>query len=353
VNRGWIAWLLVACAPDGVGVDVVTDPECGNGVVELGEQCDVSSPGCQQCTVVPGYRCENNSCTMICGDGVLCEGKRDRACDMTGYWAARETDYTRDTVIGALQTSSAWSLYRFEQTGDDFKVVEHLECGVHVSGSANVDTTGGTLRALLYRNRMDAMSSHGARRGTSAAVDGGCSVTFDRWYKVRGVAESFLPADFASKPELTTLTPLPAVDDPVKSTTFPKAAEDWDADGTPGVAFRISGFANGVRNTVQRDLHEYATTKAIAASSLIVQVPGQYDLQEKVLHVSECGNGCALIASVANAARDVPVKLTLSFIGRTPGSPRVSAVLAGPPRAKLDADLTTCARVRQILPHAP
>lgn len=355
-------WLFSpsGCASDSVAADESTEPECGNGVVESGEQCDVESPGCVRCGVVPGFTCTTSECAVTCGDGVVGTGAacadphRDTDCDLTGYWAVRETDYTRDTVVGALQTSSTWQLYHFQQMGDSFEVVEQIECGVRVTGSVTVDETGGTLRALIYRNRMDGKSPHGARRGTSTAVTGGCAVTFDRWYKARGVAEdTFLPVDFATKPTLAELPPLPSVDDPVKATAFPPEAQDWDGDSIPGVAFRISGFVNGVRNTAQRDWREFATfaDKPVPARALQFTIPGVFDLQEKVLSASQCGGLCSLVVAPANPARDVVARMTLSFIGKTLGGPRVASIVAGMPRMSLDNDLATCARVRLMLPH--
>lgn len=352
--------LVAACASDAVPVDPDTEPECGNGVVESGEQCDVESPGCVRCGVVPGWTCTSSECAMTCGDGVVGTGaacadpQRDTECDLTGYWAVRETDYTRDTVVGALQTSSTWQLYHLQQTGDAFEVIEQIECGVHVTGSVTVDETGGTLRSLIYRNRMDAQSPHGARKGTSKPVAGGCAFTFDRWYKVRGVSETtFLPADFAARPALGDLAALPSVPDPVKANSFPPEAEDWDGDLVPGVAYRLSGFANGVRNTVQRDWREFATFvgKPVPARALVFTVPGTFDLQEKVLSATQCGGLCSLVAALANPARDVVARMTLSFIGKSFDGKRVSSILAGVPRRSVDDDLATCARVRQLLPH--
>lgn len=353
-----IAWC--GCASDSVPVDVTTEPECGNGVIESGEQCDVESPGCLRCGVVPGWTCAASGCTTICGDGVVGTGtacadaRRDSDCDLTGYWAVRETDYTRDTVVGALQISSTWQLYHLQQVGEAFEVIEQIECGVHVTGSVTVDETGGTLRSLIYRNRMDAASPRGARKGTSKPVAGGCAFTFDRWYKVRGVSETtFLPADFAARPALADLPALPSVPDPVKANSFPPEAEDWDGDRIAGVAYRISGFANGVRNTVQRDWREFATfvDRPVPARALVFTVPGTFDLQEKVLSATQCGGLCSLVATPANPARDVVARMTLSFIGKTSEGSRVASIVAGVPRRSLEDDLATCARVRLLLPH--
>lgn len=349
----------VACASDAVLLDTGADAECGNGTLEPGEACDVDSPGCQGCVVVPNWTCDATTCTQLCGDGVLPTGgtcdapKRDTDCDLTGYWAVRETDYTRDSILGSVQTSSTWYLYRLEQSGTDFHIADEIECGVHVTGSAVVDSTPGTLRGLLDANRMDASSPHGARHGTSKPANGGCAITLDRWYKIRGATDAFLPADFTTSPTLASLPALPSVDNPVTSTAVPDGSTDPDGDGIPGVSYAITGFVNGTRNAAQRDWKEYATASgtSVPAAALVLAIPGAFDMQENVLRVTGCGGGCALIGSAAHAATDLHGRLSLSFIGKTFGSDRVSRVVAGKPRESLDADLTTCANVRLVLPH--
>lgn len=347
-----------ACASDAVLRDTGADAECGNGRLEPGEACDVESEGCLGCVVVPTWSCDASGCTHVCGDGVLPTGgscdapKRDTACDLTGYWAVRETDYTRDSILGGIQTSSTWYLYRLEQTGDDFHIVEEIECGVHVTGSAVVDSTPGTLRGLLYANRQDALSPHGARHGTSKPASGGCAVTLDRRYKIRGVTEAYLPADFSQNPALSTLLPLPSVANPVTGTEVPAGSVDTDGNGIPGVAYAITS-PNGIRDAAQRDWKEYASPAgtSIPAASLLLSIPGAFDLQENVLRVSACGDVCAFVASPAHAASDLHGRLTMAFIGKTFGSDRVARVVAGKPRENQAADLTTCANVRLVLPH--
>jgi hypothetical protein len=355
-----LASLVLACSTDVVLPDQAIAATCGNGIVEPGEPCDVASPGCVECAVVPTWTCDANACRPICGDGVVGQGaqcaqpRRDSDCDLTGYWAARETDFTREAILGSIQTSSNWFLYRFEQSGADFRVTEALDCGVHVTGSAKVDYSPGTLRGLIYKSRMDdASSSHGARHGTSKAVAGGCAITLERWYKVRGATDSFLPVDFSKQPALASLPPLPSVRDPAVGQESPTGADDPDADGIPGAAFTITGIVSGIRNSAQRDWKEYATTSTApaAAAALTFAIPGAFDLQENVLRVSECGTACGLLASPARPAADRTPRLTLSFIGKTLGSPRVAEIVADAPRRNLDADLTTCAKVRLALPH--
>ncbi len=350
---------LFGCAHDVVLPDVQQDAVCGNGVVEPGEECDLQSGGCVACDIVPGWTCTKNACAVVCGDGVSGDGpacqnprKDGAACDMSGYWVSRETDFSRDVVVNAIQVTSTWVLYRFSQSGDAFQVEEILNCGSHVSGSANVDFTPGSLRAVMLANRMDPAGKHGPRKGTFRASGSGCAFTYDRFYTVRGVTEDFLPVDFAQKPDLNQLSKLPFEDDPVnpKGTNL-TGAVDVAGDGYVGVSVRVSGLASGLRHAAERDWKEYASTKSIAPNAVDFAVPGTWDLQENVLRVSECGGACALVAAGAFASKDVPSRVTFHFLGHTLGSPRVSAVLKGKPRDSLDVDLSSCANARLTLVH--
>lgn len=345
------------CVHDQVEPDPGGDSVCGNGVVDPGEACDDTSAGCVDCQVAPGWVCADNVCTQTCGDGVVGTGAactnphRDTDCDMTGYWAVSETDYTCDDVFHQPQTSSNWYLYHLTQTGNAFVVDAELDCGVHVTGSVTVDYTPPALSAVLYLNEMDGTGSHPARKGTSQATSGGCAVALDRWYKVAGVDDSFLPADFTTKPALSSLPALPTVSDPINGPDAPPGATDPDGDGFAGMAFQITGIVNGVRDSAQRNWKEYATTGTpVPAAAIQFDVPGGFDLQETILHVSQCGTGCGLLTTGATAST-APGKITLAFIGKTLGSSRVSAIVAGAPGKDVKTDLTTCQNVQQALPH--
>jgi hypothetical protein len=271
---------------------------------------------------------------------------------MTGYWSVSETDYTCDDVFHQPQTSSNWYLYHLTQTGDDFTVDAELDCGVHVTGSVTVDYTPPALDAIMYLNQMDGTGSHAARHGTSKATAGGCAVTLDRWYKVRGTDETYLPADFTAAPALSSLPALPTVSDPLAGSDPPGGgATDPDGDGFGGIAFQITGIVNGVRDSAQRDWKQYATTGTpVVAAALTFDVPGAFDLQESILHVWQCGTACGLLTTGATAST-APGKITFSFVGKTLGSTRVAAVVAGTPRKNLQTDLATCQNVQQALPH--
>jgi hypothetical protein len=185
-------------------------------------------------------------------------------------------------------------------------------------------------------------------------TEGGCGVTLERWYQVRGVTDAYLPPVFSADPALASLPPLPTVSNPIDGTTFPAGATDPDGDGFPGISFQLSGLVSGVRDSVQRVWKAYATLPGtpVVAGSLQFSVPGAFDVQENVLHVSQCGTGCALLTTPA-AASTHPVSTTFAFLGKTLGSTRVAAVVAGAPGKNVDADLATCANLRLVLPHQP
>ncbi|MBS2015835.1 MAG: hypothetical protein JST00_23305 [Deltaproteobacteria bacterium] len=350
--------LATACVHDGVLPDQEIAAVCGNGLVEPGEACDVASPGCVACNVVPTYTCTPRGCTTTCGDGVVGENggctspRREASCDMTGYWAARESTYLRETILGGLQISSNWFFLRFQQDGEGFRVVEGLDCGILVTGSATVRYSPESLRAILHANRQEGSGSRPARRGVARAVPSGCEVSLERWYNVRGLSEDFLPPDFTTKPPLDSLRPMPTVRDPAGSER-PEGAIDPDADGYPGLAFQISGIAGGVRNALQRDYKEFATPAgaSVPANAMTLVIPGAFDLQENVMRVTECGGSCSLIATLARVAKDIPAKIALSWVGRTIDGPRTRLVAPRPPGESLDADLAICANVRLLLPH--
>lgn len=79
VSAGLCLLVLAGCsdtsAPDA--------PECGNGAVESGEDCDdgnfSSGDGCTLlCTVETGWSCSSGGCVTLCGDGVVAG---DEDCD--------------------------------------------------------------------------------------------------------------------------------------------------------------------------------------------------------------------------------------------------------------------------------
>jgi hypothetical protein len=300
----------------------------------------------------------------LCGDGVVGDGadcanaRKAEECDMTGFWVEREVDFQRDRIVNSVQTASTWHIYRFSQTGTTFQVEQDLECGVHIAGAASVDWAPATLRGLIYNNEEDPQGKHGPRHGTfTPDGQGGCVFTWDRWYYLHGAVEAtYLPADFSTHPALADLPALPDETNPVHPTGADVAgATDPDGDGLPGAAYRVTGPVSGVRESVEREYKEYATPAAqpVQSHALEFVVPaqfGQYDWEMTVLAVTQCGTACSLLAALATVAKDLNNRATLSFVGHTLDSDRVASVLKGNPRDNIDADLTTCANARLVLP---
>ena len=358
--------LLVGCVQDRVLPNEPDEAECGDHIVASTEDCDTDGPGCSSCHVVPGWQCIANDCNPLCGDGILGDGptcqnaRKAEACDMTGYWVTRETAFTRDAVLNEIQTTSAWFIYRFSQQGNDFQVEQALNCGVRTTGSATVEATGGSLRALLYSTALGPNTPRGPRRGTFAPDGAGCALTFERWYNGRGILDTLLPADFRVKPDLDALPAIPFESNPTNPTQsdsalFAAGADDAEHDGIPGMAFRITGIAAGVRNSAQRDYKEYATLPGLPVpkNTILMTVPGAWDLQESVLRVTDCGLSCGLVSSRAFVAKDHPPRIVFRFLGKSLSGPAVSAVVKGNLGDSVEADLGTCGNVRNALPHDP
>jgi hypothetical protein len=351
----WALSALSACSHDVVLPDeTVPGAACGNGVTEAEEECDVASPGCVDCQVEPGWTCTSTTCTQTCGDGgTSCTSSgRKGACDVTGFWAVRETTYLRDKVFNAIQVSSNWYLYEIAQTGDTFTLTASLDCGVHVTGSATIDYPAATKQALIWQNAQDGSDpSRGPRSGTSSAASGGCEVTMGPWYFVRGVTTDYLPKSFGAAPPLSALPALPTVSDPVGGDVFPSGATDPTTNGIPGFGTLVSGLAPGERYSAQRSTTSFAGGTHVAASAMTIVVGGTFDVDENVLRVTECGQTCSLLTTLAVPATDIPPHSTWQFLGTALGSASVSPVVVAKPRTDVTKDLETCANVVAILPH--
>jgi len=351
--------LLEGCAHDVVLPDeVIAQPTCGDGVTDANEECDVTSPGCIDCQVQPEWTCTQSGCSPLCIDGVVgtgadCEDPhRDTACDLTGFWAVRETSYLRDQVFGTVQVSSNWYLYEISQSGNAFAITSELDCGVHVTGSATIDYPPATKRGVIWLNPEDGTDpTRGQRQGTSTPSPGGCDVTLQPWYFARGVTTAYIPATFSNDEPLADLMPMPTVADPINSNLFPAGATDPTTLGVPGIGTLVSGLVPGLRYSAQRTTTSFATTSSVESAALTLVVPGSFDVNENVLRVTECGVACSLLTTLAVPAVDLPPHETLQFLGKTLGSARVAPIVVAAPRVDIDLDLQTCSNIEAFLPH--
>jgi hypothetical protein len=351
---------------------------CGDSKKDANEECDLSSVGCVECHVAAGYTCNDETCAPVCGDGKLVAGEecdppngttcdsacrsgvKTEACDMTGYWIARQTDFSIDSVLSQVQTSTNWYVMQLVQSGDTFHVELAVNCGVKVTGSANADPSDETTRALTWLNPQDknTPAPRHPRQGTFTQEAGACAFTLDRNYMVRGGdPKLFLPPDFIAKPELSSLPPLPSEATPATPTgTNLVGATDEDGDGELGILYRVSGNASGSRSVVQRDWNEYDTPPGspIPANALEFVARVRFDNQENILVVSHCPLvGCGILLAGSRPAPSLPGRVTFRFLGKTLDDPRVSRVIAGVLKEDLTRDLQTCANARAALPHDP
>jgi hypothetical protein len=281
----------------------------------------------------------------------------------------RETDFTRDPVVGMLQTSTQWYLYHFTQSegAARYAVDTVLDCGVHVTGGATSDYTPNTEAFLMYKSGMDE-GPHSPRMGTAEATGSGCNVSLDRFFFIRGATNEYLPSDFDNDASLPSSAAEPWLDAPalpaqppgvtlMDDTHFPPGAVNADgvSDGGvqyPGIAFRISVTLSGIRHSAQRDYKGYASSSPVKASSLSFTIDGNYSLQESVLATTDCNTlTCALLGVIALPATDVAPFVTYSFIGTDLTSSRSQSVIVGTPKSDYTMDLATCANVELILPH--
>jgi hypothetical protein len=349
---------------------------CGDAKVTGDEECDLESPGCVHCRIAAGWDCTDTECHGVCGDGKVvgteqCDPPDGKTCDdscqsaaaasgcnLTGYYGVHQTDYSRDTIVGQVQTSSNWYFYHFTQNGNDFAVDQQvLYCGLYVTGSVTVSLDDPGLKALLYSNRQDPGGAHGARRGTFVQNGDACEITLERWYLVRGVDEgTYLPSDFGANPALTDLTPLPTEPDP----THPSGKQlpgvtDPDGDGYPGLDLHLSGNLAGVRNVIQRDWNEYETDPAtpISPGSIEFTARSLFDSEEHVLSVTGCAPACGLLLAGAVRAHDLAGHVAFRYFGKSLDDPRVAAIASAAPGTSEDVDLATCQNLRAAMPHDP
>jgi hypothetical protein len=257
----------------------------------------------------------------------------DPDCDLNGIWIARLTTFSRDSVFNSVQTASNWFYYELSQSGREVKVEAELDCGIQVSGSADVTINRATTEALLTKNDQT------GRHGTFAKEGDHCALHIDRFYSTRGVPRAtYLPADLSQNPELSTLTPA------LPTEAMPDGNEDWDGDGNPGIAFNVSGL--GTRHVAQRDWNEFFSDAdhrvALKADELVVRAT--FDSQEQILATSGALGG--LLRAGASPASDGLHRITFRRLGRDKSAPAVTAVRVA------DA-LQSCFNVQDALPHDP
>lgn len=254
-------------------------------------------------------------------------------CDLSGVWIGRQT--AESLALTLPQYASTWYVLELQQTGNDLAVTAHLDCGIEVQGTVNVQLTPATTNALIRRN-----SQVGRKGIVTRAGNDTCAVSLERFYSVRGVSEAtYAPAPRSSSVSLEGLR----LAQPLPPSGMPGATEDWDSDGKPGIAWTVSGFVSGVRHTAQRDWTVYFTAPGytVPASSEFAQdlvIRAAFAAEEVVY---EADSPTLRQLSQPNCA--APHTMTLRFLGKSRADARAQQIFGAD-------DAITCANVRAALP---
>jgi hypothetical protein len=251
---------------------------------------------------------------------------------MNGVWIARQTTFSRDSVFNAIQTASSWSYYEISQSGRNVTVTAAMSCGIQVSGSAQVTISRAGTAALAKH------TEEAGRRGLFYKEGDHCVFSLERHYQVRGCASAvYLPASVSTNPDLDAILPA------LPTAQAPSGAEDWDGDGSPGIAFIVASM--GTRNAVQRDWNEMAsdTTYKVALGSTEFVVAESFDDRDSIMATSGFG---ALLQAGAVPAAGLRHRAKFRRLGLTPSDAAVKAIHAA-------ADVDTCYNIQDALPHDP
>jgi hypothetical protein len=239
---------LPACGDDDTGpagdagVDASLEPltcprdpsVCGNDVVEPGESCE--PPGTATCDA---------DCQRIPAE------EPDPACDLTGHWAVEKVTVSAAVGINVQATTRNHMYYHIVQDGEDFEIVDSLDCNLAVDAPVLNVTIGSQTREALR-----CLVNSNGRTGTSSVNEEQCEIHFETHYTVRGLSpmEYWLDDDWATE---TMEAAAPTKDAPAMPNcscdmqscecddtgrhdpgTDTPGWEDWERDGTPGITLR-------------------------------------------------------------------------------------------------------------------
>lgn len=254
-------------------------------------------------------------------------------CDLTGTWAAKASVWALDDAFSSNQRSNNWFYFEIVDYGETFEIVRGFDCGIRVEGAASVTLTAESTAALMARNEQT------GRLGTFVPNEaGGCDLTTDRWFWIRGGAESLLPRNFSPLLDLDLLqerAPLPTESDT-------DGAEDWGGTGNLGIAYQVGGAVGGTRNVVQRDWNEYFTSDEYPIETWPLDdftVDFDYDSDEELLSVTnaDCPPGLCGILETGSSPNPN-------------GDHHIRFVRVDPDEIAGESDLETCFNIQDLIP---
>lgn len=204
----------------------------------------------------------------------------DPACDLNGYWVAKQTLINQAELAGEQRTAQ-WYYLVLAQEGSEVTMLDHHDCGQLTRGSAEVVVPRETLKVLVTKN------SWKGRKAQVERVGDHCEIEFERAWTVRGAdPHKHLPAGVFAAGGLSAQhgVALPSKD-------APSGAENWNGSGLArlGFAMSVSGAANGTRFMTQRLYNDWFTSseyKVRASERLDTIVLGaSFDSEMAVLSV--------------------------------------------------------------------
>jgi hypothetical protein len=190
--------------------------------------------------------------TGTTGDAAVDNGP----CDLTGSWLI--TQHGVFQALGVKQTAQSWFFYELQQSGGTLKVTKGLACGGRV---VPLDALGAAVAWEPAWPATISKNSHTGRLGKVSASGTSCTVSFDIAYTILGASVAYYSDPSHDLPKLAQKA---AGDEP--------GWEDWDDDGKPGVSFNTSGFATGVRYSVQRVYNDWTTGTYSPGAKLLKMV---------------------------------------------------------------------------------
>jgi hypothetical protein len=261
-------------------------------------------------------------------------GAKDPTCDLNGIWMGKQVAV--GLALDAPQFVNTWSYLEISQTGSDFVVTKHIDCGLEVQGTVTVTLTRATLEGAVQHNMQN------GRKGTFELKDGKCVLDIARYWSVRGADEQrFIPNatrdSTMSMADAQKLKPMP-------TPAMPDGAIDLEKDGELGAAAQVTGIVSGTRNSVQRDWNRWFTAAGgfeIAAAmdfTSELKIRAEYEIEEIVM-----APATGLLTTLPDQTNEWNHIMRLHFLGRSADDPRAKPVVHSDP-------VETCYAVQDAMP---
>lgn len=272
----------------------------------------------EEMTATAGMGGSGSAGNAAAGSGGTAEppGPADPTCDFSGVWITKQVAVS--LALEQPQFMNTWGYYEVEQSGREFVVKKHIDCGAEVLGSGTVTLSRATMEGNVQHNMQD------GRKGSFELMNGKCVFDIAHFWSVRGADETrFVPNprdSTMSMAELARLKPLP-------TPRMPDGAFDLEGDGELGAAGQINGIVSGVRNSCQRDWDRWFTAEGYEITPSMdfatdLKVRMEYESEESVMAPTS-----GLLVTPSEPTNDWDHIMYLRFLGRNLDDPRAQAIV--------------------------